>query len=343
MRIIPRLIILLLLTINIAQAADIKQDFIDPPLEYATRPLWFWNNTTVTTEGIIEQMRFSRDKCGYGGFGILPFGKDFKPEYLTEAYFDIYRTALQQAKELGMTMCIYDEYGFPSGSAGAINGDGIPRFANLHPDSTIKRLDKHEWDISGPGPFSTDIPQGKLMSVVAMDMKTKQRIDITKLVKKGKIEWTAPSGAWKVMLFLCVKDGDPNVDYLDPKAVSQFVQMTHQAYYDHFKEYFGTTIDGTFFDETTMYRAKGRIWTGEFNQKFQDAHGFDPAPYYPALWYDIGEQTQAARNYLLGFRTELFAAGFPKVVQECAMNMGLRSLVIRIRKRLLIQSAFPEI
>lgn len=28
--------------------------------------------------------------------------------------------------------------------------------------------------------------------------------------------------------------------------------------------------------------------------------------YYPALWYDVGPQTAAARNALFGFRSQLF-------------------------------------
>lgn len=319
----PLSVLLFLLCVNIVLATDLKQEFVDPPLRYAPRPLWFWNNTTVTKEGIVEQMRLSRDRSGYGGFGILPFGEHFKPEYLSDAYFDLYKTALQQAKELGMTMCIYDEYGFPSGSAGAINGDGIPRFANRYPDATIKRLDKHEWDIGGPNHFACEIPTGRLMSVVAMEMRSKQRIDLTQAVRHSKLEWEAPKGEWKVMAFVCVKDGDPNVDYLDSDAVEQFIQMTHQAYYDRFQEYFGTAIDGTFFDETTLYRAQGRIWTEKYNQKFEQEYGFDPSPYYPALWYDIGPETQAARNYLFGFRAELYATGFPKAVQEWCTKHGI--------------------
>ncbi len=116
-----------------ALGADLRQDFVAPPLKYATRPLWFWNNTAVTDVGIAEQMQQARDKCGYGGFGILPFGGGFWPKYLSEEYFEAYATALKKAEELGMTMCIYDEYGFPSGSAGAIHGDGIRRFADKHP------------------------------------------------------------------------------------------------------------------------------------------------------------------------------------------------------------------
>ena len=154
-------------------------------------------------------------------------------------------------------------------------------------------------------------------------LRQKKRINLTTIVQDNKVEWTVPEGVWNIMAFVCVSDGDPNVDYLDPEAVSRFIQMTHQAYYDRFKDFFGTTIDGTFFDETTMYRAQGRVWSDEYNQKFQAEHGFDPAPYYPALWFDIGPETQAARNYLFGFRTQLYAAGFAKTVQEWCASRGI--------------------
>ena len=43
--------------------------------------------------------------------------------------------------------------------------------------------------------------------------------------------------------------------------------------------------------------------------------------YYPALWYDIGPQTAAARNALFGFRAELFAENFIKRLNDwCAAH-----------------------
>ena len=204
-----QLIIVLLCGARLAGAADLQQEFVDPPLKYATRPLWFWNNTVVTEQGIAKQMQQARDKCGYGGFGILPFGEEFKPEYLTEDYFKMYGAALKKAKELGMTLCIYDEYGFPSGSAGAINGDGVRRFANKYPTHTIKRLDKHEQDVTSPDTYSSEIPNGRLMSIVAMEMGQKKRVDLTGMAKDGKVTWSVPEGTWKIMTFVCVEDGDP--------------------------------------------------------------------------------------------------------------------------------------
>ena len=296
--------------------AKTEKDFADPPIAYWPRPLWFWNNTEVTVEVLAEQMEKSKTLSRYGGFGILPFGKNFGPEYLGEEYFAVYGAVLAKARELGMTMSLYDEYGFPSGPAGAPNSSDISLFERQFPELTIKRLDKHEETVTGPMQYDSDLPSGQILSIVAMNTATKERVELTKRTPQRRLRWSVPAGTWKIMVFACVKDGYPSCDYLDPLAVEKFVEITHQAYYDRFSEHFGTTIDSTFHDEPTLYRAEGRTWTPAFNQKFEARHGFDPRPYYPALWYDIGPETQAARNYLFGFRAELYALGFPKVIQQ---------------------------
>jgi hypothetical protein len=222
-----------------------------------------------------------------------------------------------------MTMSLYDEYGFPSDSAGAPNSRDIGLFAERYPEATLKRLDKHEEAVTGPAAYEKTVPPGTLMSAVAMNAATLERVDITGQVRDRRIGWQVPSGTWKIMVFTCVKDGYPCCDYLDPEAVDKFIGMTHQAYYDRFKDYFSTTIDSTFYDEPTLYRGEGRTWTDQFNEKFEHKYGFDPKPYYPALWYDIGPQTEAARNYLFGFRAELYASGFPRRIQDWCSGHGI--------------------
>jgi hypothetical protein len=300
-----------------------KEQFLNPSIKYWPRPLWFWNNTTVKDKEVENQMLAFRDSCGYGGFGILPFGKKFQPEYLSEDYFKVYDKALAEAKKLGLAMCLYDEFGFPSGGAGAVNGDDIPRFSLKYPDQTIKRLDKIETEIKGPALYMNKIPEGTLMGVVAMENSTKQRINLSKMVVKREIKWDVPQGNWKIMVFLCVKDGDPILDYLNPEAAQNFIKMTHEAYYSHFKEYFGTVISGTFFDEPTMYRANGRMWTENYNVAFEKRYGFSPVLLYPALWYDIGPETQSARNYLFGFRTDLYTNGYTSAVSDWSLVHGI--------------------
>ncbi|MCF8405726.1 MAG: hypothetical protein K9H58_17405 [Bacteroidales bacterium] len=317
-------VILILSVILIAGCTDDKKsplfshiNFKNPPSAFKPYPLWFWNNTPVDGDTLENQILNFISHDGYGGFAVVPFGKNFSPEYLSEPYFELYGKVLSLAEEKGLHVSLYDEYGFPSGSAGAINADDIARFQNKFPDQTIKRLDKWEDRVSGPANYNRAIDfNGKLLGIVAMDTTTLERENITGNYQIGHLSWEAPKGDWKIMAFLCVADGDPNVDYLSPEAVRDFTGMVHQAYYDRFARYFGTVIKTTFYDEPTMYRAQGRIWTPDFNEKFMAKYGFDPVIYYPALWYDIGEQTYAARSYLFGFRSELYASGFPKAIQE---------------------------
>ena len=193
--------------------------FVNPENKYKPVPLWFWNNATVNENELLDQFRQMIRKDGYGGCAILPFGQDFKPEYLSDDYFNLYSKIIEEAKKLDVHMSLYDEYGFPSGSMGAINADGVPRFMNKYPDATIKRLDKVEYKVAVGESFEQVVPAGKLMSVVAMDTLTKHRISLEQYIRSGKLKWKVPEGAWKIMFFVCVKDGDPNVDYLDPEAV----------------------------------------------------------------------------------------------------------------------------
>ncbi len=255
---------------------------------------------------------------GYYGVGILP-AHGMTPEFMTPEFLDQYQVAVDKAAALGMKLCLYDEYWFPSGSAGGL-------LAKKFPEALSKRLDMQAVEVAGPKAIEQGVPVGKLMAAVAMEAASGKRLDLTPHVKDGKLAWDVPAGNWKIMIFTCVPDGARGlVDYLDPEAVKKFISLTYQAYYDKFPKHFGTTIDSAFYDEPTFHWVQGgRAWTGDFNEKFRQTKGYDAAIYYPALWMDIGPETAAARNELLGFRAELYATGFPKVLNNWCREHGIK-------------------
>ena len=315
---------LLCLFFCVTAVAQEPSEFKTPPTKFRPDPLWFWNNTDITKEGIDAQMPGFLEKCGYGGLAILPFGPNLTPKYLTEEYFERYKYAVEKAAELGLTLSLYDEYGFPSGSGGAINADGVPRFRNRFPNLTMKRLDKIEEETRGGATYVSPVSKtGQLMAAVAMNADTKERIDLSGNITEETIVWKVPEGNWKIMQFVCVADDDPNMDYLSEEAAKAYISMTHEAYYKRMPEYFGKTITSNFFDEPTLYRAQARCWTPTFNETYIKKYGSSPALYYPALWYDIGPETQAARNALFGLRAELYAAAYPKAVSEWSKAHGI--------------------
>jgi len=298
-----------------ADTLNLERDFAQPPAEWKSRPLWFWNAPLddARTREIMERSMAS----GYHGFGILPT-KEMGIAFMSPEYLARYKCAVDTAARLGQKMCLYDEFWFPSGSAGGL-------LRQHHPEALGKRLDLVETTVNGPGTAVLDVPPGELMAAVAMNATAFERLDVSTQVHQGRLSWPAPPGTWKVMLFVCVPDGARDlVDYLDPESVKKFVKLTYEHYYRAFPEHFGKTIDSAFYDEPTFHWVEGgRAWTPGFNREFERRFGGSPALLYPALWYDIGPDTASARNQLFGLRAELFATGFIKTLADWCAAHGI--------------------
>jgi hypothetical protein len=288
--------------------ADLESEFKDPPFHCQSRPLWFWNGPLQA--GQTRSMLAACKERGYYGVGILP-AHGMTPAFMTPEFLEQYQVAVEEAAKLGMKLCLYDEYWFPSGSAGGL-------LAKRFPEALSQRLDLLAVDVAGPKEFAQALPSGAFMGAVAMERRTKERLNISDRVEGSQLSWTVPAGDWKIMVFTCVRDGAGGlVNYLDPQAVQRFITLTYQAYYDQFPTHFGTTIDSAFYDEPTFHWIQGgRAWTEKFNEKYREKRGTDPVLDYPALWFDIGPETAAARNALFGFRAELYSTGFPKVLND---------------------------
>ena len=303
------------------------EEFESPAMKWRPIPLWFWNDARVTEQDMEYQLRSMIEKDLYGGCAILPFGPGFGPEYLSEEYFRLYGKAISLAESYGARMSLYDEYGFPSGSMGAKHGDGKARFAEKHPGMTLKRLDKDEYHCAPGDTVRIDLSEarGRIMAVTAYDRRSGEVTDLRDCIHERVLSWASADTAETVMVFRCVTDSDPNVDYLSAEAVSCFVQDTHGAYFERFPEAFGNVIESTFFDEPTMYRCSGRVWTDNFNEKFIERYGFEPDCLYPALWYDIGEGTTLARCRMYSLRSQLYAEGFMKTIGDWSRAHGIES------------------
>ena len=241
--------------------------------------------------------------------------------YLSEEYFRFYRIAIEEGQRIGFPdSMIYDELGYPSGIAGGL-------FYTKYPELAEKSIEITETNVTGPASVQLAIPRPLYIGAVMMNLDNFNRIDISNQKSGNVVECQVPKGNWKVMAFYLNDDFRPasvkggSVDYLDRDAVSKYIAINFEPYYTHLKEFFGTVIKRTFYDEPAMSYVDGRLWTPKFNQEFQKKYGYSPMTNYPALWYDIGPDTAAARNELFGFRTELFASNYiGQVAAWCAQH-----------------------
>ncbi len=300
------------------------EDFANPPVKFKPMPFWHINGE-LTTEGIRKQMQDAKSLAGFTGVSLLPLASHGKkigtsPQFLSEDYFARFQDMLNVAEELDMEIILYDDNDFPSGMAGG-------KMESLYPDHTMKRLDKLEHAINGPQRFVREMPGIMLMAAVAVNEATGERVEISEHVQDNVLNWEVPTGQWNIMLFPLMKDSFHKkylcMDFMDTTAVRHMIRETYDKYYERFGQYFGNTIKMTFFDDVGFWRHP-RNWTARFNKKFEALNGFDPRSYYPALWYDIGPETEAVRYAFFRTRAELLAEGFPKLVGEWARQHGVK-------------------
>lgn len=295
-----------------------KEGFQSPTSDY--RPMPFWHIKGDVEKPVIMKQIAEADSANFGGVTFLPI-YGMTPEFLSDEYFGLYGDVLSDLEKRGMKAVLYDDISFPSGTVG---GEMERRF----PDYTRKRLDRTVYEVNGPRIFTSDVPSGVLMSAVAMNEISKERIELSDYISDGKLSWQAPQGKWKVMFFNAVKDGTHKkylvVDLLDSLSMSKFMTLTYDKYEERFKKYFGNLINYSFFDDVGFFRAE-RTWTTAFNEKFEQLYGYSPVLLYPALWENIGPETESARVALFNTRAELLAEGFPKTVALWADKNGLKS------------------
>ena len=306
-----------------------EKEFADPSDIYRPQPFWHINGT-LTTEGIRKQLSDAIQGDGFGGVAVLPLNPGgmwgnqgicpgTTPVYLSEGYFNRYRDILECSAEQGAQVILYDDVDFPSGTAGGKLGEQFPQY-------TRKRLCKTEEEATGPKNVKIAVPlRDSFMGAAAMNTLTLERIDLGEFVTDSTLEWQVPEGTWKIMSFAMENHVDNHVDYMEPKAVKEFMKMTYDQYAERFEPYFGNTITKTFFDDVGYYGIEN-YWNPELSGLFEKRYGKKAALYYPALWYDIGPETDAARVALFGLRAEAMGDGFPLCVAEWCDRYGLQSM-----------------
>lgn len=286
-------------------------------------PFWHMNGE-LTTEGIYEQVRDAYEKDGFGGVTVLPVNAHGNsggtlPAYLSEDYFTRYKDILEASHERNTQVILYDDIDFPSGSAGG-------KLVEMYPDMAMKQLSMEEALVKGGNMLKYERKlSGQYLGSIAIETNTKERVDVTSFDKEGILTWQAPVGDWRVMSFTMEYKVRHLVDYMDPKAVEKFIGLTYDEYASRFSSYFGNTIQYTFFDDVG-YFPHVRMWTESIAGIYKKRTGLDMLSSLPALWTDIGSDTEAIRIALFDIRAELMAEGYVRKVAEWNNKHGLKSM-----------------
>lgn len=95
--------------------SNLKELLMQDLKDYRGLPFWSWNDK-LEKENLVRQINQMKE-AGIGGFFMHARG-GLQTEYLSEDWFSVTKTCIEEAKKLNLNAWCYDENGWPSGFAG---------------------------------------------------------------------------------------------------------------------------------------------------------------------------------------------------------------------------------
>ena len=302
--------------------SDLYRAFFDPGREFSIRPFWFWNGPLEAGE-LRRQMKQMIDHGVYGAYAHNRDG--LATPYLSDAWWKVVGEALDAAHELGFSLCIVDEFEWPSGEARDywLPGPQKSRVVKANPDFHMKRLRPTETRVRGPQTLHLPLASNTAHVVVAQ-LLGPERLDAASLksLEVGssarEISWEVPQGDWIVFSYLLEDTIGPDhgsVDIMSREAVAEYIKIYYEEFHRRHGKHFGNAMPTTFADHEGTYG--GRLpWTPRLFETFKASAGYDLVPMLPALTYDTGPRTEKIRCDLLDTVSELYSRNFWGQVTE---------------------------
>ena len=274
------------------------------------------------------------------GFGGMACNVSFQGYVEDEEKWAAFVSGVNKAKQAGMSLWLYDERGYPSGTAGGITLRGRP-----------------EWEARGllvaeaasdGGPVELPLPPGKLVMAAAFPAADKGidvdgKIDLSRDVRDGKLSWQAPAGRWSVVAItesflyenthaaVSLHDKLHYINLLMPEPTARFIDATHERYAQHLGRDLGQYFVSTFTDEPSLMSRFFRStpwrvlpWAPNLPGEFATRRGHALEPLIPLLVADAPGAAKARHDFWLTV-AELVSENYFGQIQDWCRPHGLGS------------------
>ncbi|RMF86687.1 MAG: hypothetical protein D6741_21575, partial [Planctomycetota bacterium] len=216
---------------------------VPPEARRLTGPL-FWLHGDESPERLREYLRIVAE----GGNGCFTAESRPHSDWLGPGWYRDLAICLDEAKRLGLEMWIFDEKWWPSGEVGGkvpqqygskfLDVEVVPVEPDRSPEVAVDT--QHVVAVLGA--------RRKGEAVIGASL-----VDLTPSFKDGKLQGGSFRGIDCVLVFTWRyaegRRGRLLVDGASRDAVEWYLQTVYQPHYDHFKDDFGKTIRGYFYDE----------------------------------------------------------------------------------------------
>lgn len=293
------------------------EQFKNPDAIYRPAPFWIWNEE-MSSEETIRQLKEMREHGFGGGFAHVRLG--LISPYLGEEFFKCWDETLEFCKQNDIKLYMYDENGWPSGTAGGKVMREVPetwlnwvryRIVNSNEIEGIgNRLKVFAYDekTNTVGKELTAIPAAKIH-----DLYNGKCMVLYRKYAEG--------GSWM--------GGFPMVDLSNPKVTETFIKITHEQYYKHSSDDFGTTIPAVFSDESSIAGLSEDmfLYSDYVSKKFLEKYGYRLEDNFPAIYEDFNgnfdKDPVKVRYDYNNLLSELWITSFIKPISDWCEAHGI--------------------
>ncbi|MBQ8408410.1 MAG: hypothetical protein IJY39_06040 [Clostridia bacterium] len=280
-----------------------------PPKEFSPAAFWFWYGA-LNPDELRRQIDLMTEQGVYNGF--MHSRAYLKTPYLEDEWWDAISACVDEGEKTGFYPWLYDEYAWPSGTAGSTFEYGYQK-----PSKTLASGQKN----MGKSLALQRFPSASEFKEAANTDANQSLLCLfcgegTEFFPVEKENIDAAEGE---ILAFYVKLHPTLVDYMNKETIREFISYTHEEYKKRYGEHFGSRIPGVFFDE--IYMNHFAPWTEKLPEEFRARRGYDLMPKLFALAVDGGEREREVRRDFYKTVAELYEeAFFDQIGSWCEEN-----------------------
>ncbi|MBE6555208.1 MAG: hypothetical protein E7663_03090 [Ruminococcaceae bacterium] len=162
------------------------------------------------------------------------------------------------------------------------------------------------------------------LAVVAVNEEYHDTVDLRPYLKDGVLTYQVPRGSWTIREYFVTDEQEKDsANYLSYDASYAYICAVFSLFANTFEPYMGNTLSMLVYSGIGFNGINRRNWDRSFNRVFEECYGFDPSPYYPALFGHIGKDTRHIKALLMSVRASLLQNGIIKALRDFAERFGL--------------------
>lgn len=280
------------------------------------------------------------DRCGFAGVvSNVHYSRGSFPD--NRADWDRVEADFRNFISRGMHTWIYDEEGYPSGTAGGY-------VTEEHPEYIAKGLYCYNyWKvIAGPCTYRADVPSDRLYKAVLLPIDGEgDAIDVSHCLNKNNVLYIdVPEGRYHLFMMSIRRlfDGthatesysEPRnyISLSDKEATRAFMSVTHERYKRILGDEFGRGVLAMFTDEPSLISWNIRYavfpilpWHDKYPEEFKARYGYDFSLACIAVVLRRGPHQTKRRCDFWEYIADTVADGYFKTIKDWCHENGLKS------------------